>query len=243
MGCAVLSRLSCPTICNPIEYSQLAPLSMGSPRQEYWSEFPSPPPGDLSNRGIEPASPALAGSSLPLCHLRSLYSVRKECSVQFSSSVVSDSLWPHELQHARPPCPSPNPRVYSNSCPSSRWCHPTISSSVIPFSSRFQSFPTSGSFPVSQFFTSDGQSIGVSASASVLPVNIQNWFPLGLTGLISLLFKGLSRVFSNTPGSIRTRVKSRLWSVLLLIKEKFRELRTYDGVFVLESLSIQTQQI
>ena len=119
-------------------------------------------------------------------------------SVQFSCSVVSDSLWPHRLQHARPPCPSPTPGVYSNSCPLSRWCHPNISSSVVPFSSRLQSFPASGSFPVSQFFTSGGQSIGVSASASVLPMNIQGWFPLVLTGWIFLLSKELSRVFSNS---------------------------------------------
>ena len=118
---------------------------------------------------------------------------------QFSQSVMSDFLQPHELQHAKLPCPSPTPGVYSNSCPSSRWCHPTISSSVVPFSSCLQSFPASVSFPVSQFFTSGGQSIEVSASASVLPINIQNWFPLGLTGWISLQSKGLlSRVFSNT---------------------------------------------
>ena len=117
---------------------------------------------------------------------------------QFSPSVVSDSLQPHGLQHARLPCPSPNPRACSNSCPSSRWCHPTISSSVIPFSSHLQSFPASGSFPMSQFFASGGQSIGVSASASVLPVNTQDWCPLRSTGLISLQSKGLSRVFSST---------------------------------------------
>ena len=103
---------------------------------------------------------------------------------------MSDSLWPHGLQHARPPCPSPAPRVYSNSCPLSRWCHPTILSSVIPFSSRFLSFPASGFFQMSQLFPSGGQSIGVSASASVLPMNIQDWFPLGWTGWISLLSKG-----------------------------------------------------
>ena len=119
-------------------------------------------------------------------------------SVQFSCSVLSDSLLPHGLQHARLACPSPTPGVYSNSCPFSRWCHPTISSSVIPFSSRLQSFPASGSFQMSQFFASGGQSIGVSASASVLPMNIQHWFPLGLTGFISLQSKGLTRVFSNT---------------------------------------------
>ena len=103
-------------------------------------------------------------------------------SIQFSCSVVSDSLWPHGLQHVRLPCPSPTPRACSNSCPSSRWCHPTISSSIVPFSSCLQSFPASGSFPVNQFFTLGGQNIGVSASASVLPMNIQDWFPLGLTG-------------------------------------------------------------
>ena len=111
---------------------------------------------------------------------------------------MCNSLQPHGLQHARLPCPSPTPRAYSHSCPSSRWCHRTISSSVIPFSSCLQSFPSSGSFPMSQFFTSGGQSTGAWALASVLPMNIQDWFPLGLTGLISLLSKGLSRVFSNT---------------------------------------------
>ena len=117
--------------------------------------------------------------------------------VQFSRSVVSNSLRPRGLQHARPPCPSPTLRVYSNSCSLSCWCHPTISFSVIPFSSCLQSFPASGSFQMSQFFASGGQSIGVSASASVLPMNIQDWFPLGLAGLIFLLSKGLSGIFSN----------------------------------------------
>ena len=110
----------------------------------------------------------------------------------------SSTLWPHGLQHARLPCPSPTLGAYSNSCPLSRWCHQTISSSVIPFSSHLQSFPASGSFQMSQLFTSGGQSNGVSASPSVLPMNIQDWFPLGLTGWISLLSRGLSRVFSNT---------------------------------------------
>ena len=119
-------------------------------------------------------------------------------SVQFTRSVVSDSLWPNELLHARPPCPSPTDGVYSNSCPSSRWCHPTISSSVIPFSSCPESLPAWGSFPMSQLFASGGQSTGVSASASVLPMNTQDWSPLGWTGWISLQSKGLSRVFSNT---------------------------------------------
>ena len=105
---------------------------------------------------------------------------------QFNCSEMSDSLWPHGLQPARLPCPSPTPKAYSNLCPLCRWCHPTISSSFIPFSSHLQSFPASGSFPMSQFFTSGGQSIGVSASASVLPMDIQDWFPLGLTGWISL---------------------------------------------------------
>ena len=119
-------------------------------------------------------------------------------SVQFSRSFMSDFLRPHGLQHTRPPCPSPTPGACSNSCPLSQWCHPTISSSVIPFSSCLQSFPASGSLLMSQFFTSGGQSVGVSASTSALPMNIQDWFPLGWTGLISLLSKGLSRVFSNT---------------------------------------------
>ena len=119
-------------------------------------------------------------------------------SVQFGHSVMSDPLWPHELQHIRPLCPSPTPRVYSDSCPLSQWCHPAISSSVVPFSSCPQSLRASGSFPVSQLFVPGGQSTGVSASASVLPVNIQDWFPLGWTGWISLQSKGLSRVFSNT---------------------------------------------
>ena len=119
-------------------------------------------------------------------------------SVQFSRSVVSDSLWPHESQHAKPPCPWPTPGVYSNSCPSSQWCHSAISSSVVPFSSCPQSLPASGSFPMSQLFTWAGQSTGVSASASVLPMNTQDWSPLGWTGWISLQSKGLSRVSSNT---------------------------------------------
>ena len=119
-------------------------------------------------------------------------------SVQFCHSVMSDSLWSHGLQHARLPCPSLTPRAYSNACPLHRWCHPTISSSVVPFYSCLQSFPGSGSFPMTQFFTSGGQSTGVSASTSVLPMNTQDWFPLGWTGWISLQSKGLSRVFSNT---------------------------------------------
>ena len=118
--------------------------------------------------------------------------------VQFCCSIMSDSLRLHGLQHAKLPCPSPTPRACPNSCPLSRWCHPTISSSVVPFSSHLKSFPASGSFLMSQFFPTGGQIIGTSTSASVLPMNIQDWFPLGRTGLISLWSKGLSSVFSST---------------------------------------------
>ena len=138
---------------------------------------------------------------VPSTARRSNQSILKKISpesIQSSCLVMSDSLQSHGLQPARLPCPSPTPRACSNSCPWSQWCHPTISSSVIPFSSCSQCFPASGSFPVSQFFTSGGQSTEASASASVLPVNIQDWFPLGLTGLISVESKGLSRVFSST---------------------------------------------
>ena len=129
-----------------------------------------------------------------------LYSLQPKMDklYQFSRSVVSNSLRPHEPQHARPPCPSPTPGVHPNSCPSSRWCHPTISSSIVPFSSCPQSFPASRSFPMSQRFTSGGQSIAVSASTSVLEMNTQDWSPLGWTGWISLQSKGLLRIFSNT---------------------------------------------
>ena len=123
------------------------------------------------------------------------------CKFTQSVSSVAQScltLPPHGLQHTRLPCPSPTPRAYSNSCVLSQWCHPNISSSVIPFSSHLQSFPASRSFPMSQFFTSGSQSVGASASTSVLPMNIQDWFPLGLAGWVSLQSKGLSRVFSNT---------------------------------------------
>ena len=117
---------------------------------------------------------------------------------QFSRSVLSDSLQPHGLQHTRLPCPSPTPRAYSNSCPLSQWCHPTILSSVVPFSSHFKPFPASGSFPMSQLFALRSQRIGVSASVSILPMNIQDWFPLGWTGWLSLQSKRLSKVFSNS---------------------------------------------
>ena len=133
-----------------------------------------------------------------------------KCKVQFRCSVMSNSLWPCGLQHTRLPCPSPTPRVYSNSCPFSQWYHSRILSSAVPFSSRLQSFPTSGSFQMSWFFGWSGQSIGVSSSASVLPMNIQDWFPLGWTGWISLKFKRLSRIFSNT-----TVQKYQFFSTLL----------------------------
>ena len=160
---------------------------MGFSRQESCSGWPLPSPGDFPNPGVDTRSPTLQADSLP-----------SEKSVQFSHSVMSESLWPHGLQNARLLSPSPNPRAYSNSCLSSRWCHPTISSSVIPFSSCPQSFPASGSFQMSQLFAWGGQSIGVSASTSVLPMNTQDLHPLGWTGWISLKSKGLSRVFSNT---------------------------------------------
>ena len=191
---------------------------MGFPRQEYWSALPFPSPGDLPEPGMEPVSPALAGrfftteppgtpptpNVLPVILCKSTFEWfsfvldARYLSVQFNCSVMSDSLWPHGLQHARLPSPSPIPRVYPNSCPLSWWCHPTISSSVIPLSSCLQPFPASGSFQISHLFASGGQSIGVSTSISVLPVNIQDWFPLGWTGWISLQSKGLSRVLSNT---------------------------------------------
>ena len=143
---------------------------------------------------------------------------------------MSDSLWPYESQHARPPCPSPTPWVYPNSCPSSQWCHPTISSSVIPFSFCTQTLPASGSFPMSQLFAWGGQSIGVSASVSVLPMNTQDWSPLGWTGCFSLKSKGLSRVFSNTTAqkhqlfstqlSLQSNSHIRTWPLCMESEEK-----------------------
>ena len=151
--------------------------------------------------GSPPGSPSLRFSRQE--HWSGLGLIpRVHFSVQFSCSAVSDSLWPHGLQHARLPCPSPTPGASSNSCPLSRWCHPTISSSAVPFSCH-QSFPGSRSFLMSQPFASGGQSIGASALASVLPMNIQDWFLLGLIGLVSLQFKGLLRLFSNTNSIIR----------------------------------------
>ena len=133
-----------------------------------------------------------------LAYIESLFLEKIQGSVQFSRSVMSDSLRPHEPQHTRPHCPSPTPGVYPNSCPSSQWWHPAILCSVIPFSSCPQSFPASGSFSMSQLFASGGQSIRVSASTSVPPINTQDWSPLGWTGWTSLQSKGLSRVFFNT---------------------------------------------
>ena len=142
---------------------------------------------------------------------------------------MSNSLWPHGLQHTRLPCPSPAPRAYSNSCPSSQWCHRNISSSVVPFSSCLQSFPASGSFPVSQFFASGGQSIGVSASASVLPVNIQDWFPLGWTGWIFFGPRD-SKESSPTPKfkSINSSVLSFLYSPTLTSIHEYWKNQSFD---------------
>ena len=136
-------------------------------------------------------------------------------SVQFSRSVVSDSLQPHKPQHPRPPCPTPTSVAYPNSCLLSWWCHPTISSSVVPFSSCPQSFPASGSFPMSHLFTSGGQSIGVSASTSDFPINTQAWYPLGWTGWISLQSKGLARIFSNTTVQKHQFFAAQLYSPTL----------------------------
>ena len=144
------------------------------------------------------------------------YLIEQISSVQFSHSVGSDPLRPHELQHARPPCPSPTPGIHPNPFPLGQWCHPTISCTVVPFTSCSQSFPASGSFPMSQLFASGGQSIGVLASTLVLPMNTQDWFPLGWTGWISLQSKGLSWVFSNTKfKSIHSLVLSFLYSPTL----------------------------
>ena len=177
------------SLCSPVNLgdSYLVPFLTLHWRQK------SPPPQDVScelHSSSQPASweDMLGFGEIPIDSL----------PVHFSRSVRSNSLQPHGLQHARLPCPSPSPGACSNSCPSSQWCHPTISSSVISYSLCLPSFPTSGSFLRCHFFASGGQSIGVSASASVLPMHIQDWFPLGLTRWISLQSKGLSRVFSNT---------------------------------------------
>ena len=172
----------------------------------------------------------MPSNHLILCHLLLLLTsiFPNISSVQFSCSVVSNSLRPHESQHARPHCPSPTPGVYPNVCPSSRWCHPAISSSVIPFFCP-QSFPALGSFPMSQLVAWGGQSIGVSASTSVLPMNIQDWFPLGWTGWISLQSKGLSRVFIAPQfKSISSSVLSFLYSPTLTSIRDHRKNQSFD---------------
>ena len=183
---------SCPNLCNPVDYSPPDfSVCEDSPGKNTGGGFYVLLKGIFPTQGSNPGVPHWRWMLYWLSHQRSH-------SVQFSRSVMSDSLRPHESQHARPPCPSPTPGVYPNSCPLSRWCHPAISSSIVPFSSCPQSVPASGSFPMSQLFAWGGQSNGVSASASVLPRNIQVWSPLGWTGWISWQSKGLSRVFSNT---------------------------------------------
>ena len=161
------------------------------------------PSGSLAHKGKETISLKRISMQYVLEQIQGMitcgnYVKEPDSSVQFSCSVMSNSLQPYESQHSRPPYVSPTPRVHPNSCPSSWWCHPTISSSVVPFSSSLQSFPASGSFQMSHFSESGGQRIGISASTSVLPMNTQDWPLLGWTGWISMLSKGLSRVFSNT---------------------------------------------
>ena len=146
----------------------------------------------------------------------------------FSHPVVSDSLWPHGLQHTRLSCPSPSPRVCPSSCPSHWWCHPTISSSAIPFSPCLQSFPASGSFPMSQFLTSGGQSIGPSVSASVLPMNIQDWFPWGWTGLTSLLSKTLKSFSNTTIQNINSSALSFLYGPALTLIHNYLKNHSFD---------------
>ena len=204
---------SCPTLCDPMNYTFHGILQA---RILEWVAFPFSE--DLPDPRIRLGYPALQADSFPTepsgkPHVYVYQFLIIQWGVcththththihiyQFSSvaQLCSTLLRHHRLQHARLPCPSPTPGAYSDSCPLSQWCHPTISSSVIPFSSCPQSFSASGSFWISQFFTSGGQSIGVSASTSVLPMNTQDWSPLGWTGWISLQSKGLSRVFSST---------------------------------------------
>ena len=178
-------------------------------------------PGTVEPGGIQ--SIGLQSQTWLTMHVHVIYSIRNiVSSVQFSCSVVSDFLRPHGLQHVRLRCPSPTPGVYSNLCPSSQSCHSTNSSFVIPFSSCLQSFPASGSFPMSQFFPSGSQSTGPSASASVLPINIQDWFPLEWTGWITLQSEGLSIVFSNT-----TDQKHKFFSAQLLYSPTFISIDDY----------------
>ena len=182
-------------VVTPWTVALQAPLSMELSRQEHWSKQSFLSPGDLPKLRDWTQVSCIAGGFFTSWATREVYQFS---SVQFSRSAISDSLRPHELQHGQAPCPSPTPRVHSNSHPSSQWCHPVISSSVVPFSSCPQSLPASESFPMSQLFAWGGQSTGVSASASFLPENTQDWSPLGWTGWISLQSKGVSRVFSST---------------------------------------------
>ena len=180
---------------NPWTVTCQSPSSVEFSKQEHWSGCHFLLQGIFLSQGLNLNLLHWMADSLPLHHLGSTWNIS---SVQFNHSVMSDSLQPHGLQHTRPPCPSPTPGVYSNLRPLSQWCHPTISSPVVPFSSRLQSFPASESFQMSQFFSSGVQSTGVSASTSVLSENTQDWFPLGWTGWVYLQLKRLWRVFSNT---------------------------------------------
>ena len=184
---------SCPVLCDPWTVVCQAPLSM-----EFWVACHFLLQGIFLTHGLNLCLLSLLHWQVDSLSLHHLESQRSISSVQLSHSVTSDALWPHGLQRIRLPCPSLTSGAYSNSCPLSWWCHPAISSSVVPFSSCPQSFSASGSFPMSQLFASGGQSIGASASTSVLSMNIQHWFPLGWTGWISLQFKGFSRVFNTT---------------------------------------------
>ena len=196
-ACCSVAEL-CPTLCNPLDSSPSSSSVHGifQARILEWVAI-SFSRGSSQPRDWNHVSCISCIRRWILYHWATWEAHLRRCSIQFSCSVISDSLRPHGLQYTRLPCLSPTPRACSNSCPLSRWCHPTISCSVVPFS-HLQSFPASGSFPMSQFFTSGGQNIGASASTSVLPMDIQDWFPLGWTGWISLQSKGLSRVFSNT---------------------------------------------
>ena len=200
-----LSQVRLFTIPRTVAFQ--APLSMEFSGQEYWSGLPLPSPRDLPDPGNKPRSPALQQILYYLSHQGSPYTLLY-CSVAQLCPTLCDPV------DTRLPCPSPSPRACSNSCPLSQWCHPSIPSSVIPFSSCLQSFPGSGLFLVSQLFDSGGQSIGASASSSVLPMNIQDWLPLGLTGLIPLQSKGLSGVLSNTAVQKHQffGTQSSLWS-------------------------------
>ena len=207
-SCCCLTIQSCPTLWNPMNYRPPG-SSIHRILQARILEWVTIPFSRASSQTRDRTGvPTLQGDSLLLSHwginiihfallLVKFHSVQFS-SLQFSHSVMSDSLWPHELQHARPPCPSPSLGVHANSHPSSQWCHPAISSSVVPFSSCPQSLPASKSFPMSQLFVWGGQSIGVSALASFLPKKSQGWSPSEWTGWISLQSKGLSRTFSNT---------------------------------------------